>query len=182
MKKTATQRIVLIALYTALAIALDYFKEMLPFLNMPQGGSVNIATIPVVLAAFHLGALDGILTGIIWWLITTFMGLNYPPISFMEALLDYVVPSGILGIASLFWRGNKEIWKAEAGILLANLIRIASILIAGAYYWFPDGEAAGSAAAWANSLAYNLPYLLATAVMLLIVIPLLLSRFRKQFA
>lgn len=176
MKNNYLKRLVFIALYIALAVALDYAKEMLPFLNMPQGGSINIATIPVVLAAFHLGVMDGCIVGFLWMVISFILNLNYPPIGILEFFADYFIPSVGLGCAGLF--GKKGIIRQELGIILANAIRIISILIAGAYFWFPKGSAAGSTAAWINSLTYNLPYLTATTLMLMIIVPLLLHRLK----
>ena len=74
--KNKTKELVLIALFIALAIVLDFVKEMLPFLNMPSGGSVNIALIPVVVGSFVLGYKKGIVIGLMWWLLTFVMGMN----------------------------------------------------------------------------------------------------------
>lgn len=166
------------ALYVALAIALDYFKEMLPFLNMPQGGSVNIALIPIVVASFHLGWLKGMGVGAIWYLLSTLMGLNPDTIGVMQHVLDYIVPSVVIGAAAIFYRKH-TLLEAELGIGLMMIIRMASIIISGAYFW-PDGVASGSAAAWAGSLSYNLPYSLATMIMLMIVVPLILTRIKTN--
>lgn len=177
MKKLNTKTIVLLAMYVALSIALDYFKEMLPFLNMPQGGSVNIALIPVVVAGFHLGASNGLLCGALWWLITTLMGMNEWFVSVPQYVLDYILPSIVIGGASLFYR-KKNIYEVEAGIIIAMVVRTFSIVLSGAYYW-PDGVAAGSSAAWIGSMAYNLPYSIATMVMLMMVVPALLKSMRN---
>lgn len=177
--KNKIKRFVFIALYVALALAIDYIKEMLPFLNMPQGGSINIATIPVVIASFHLGVIDGAITGFLWMLISFPLGLNYPPIGVLEFIGDYFIPSVILGFASIL--GKRGFVRQELGIVLVNVIRSLSILFSGAYFWFPKESSAGSAAAWLNSIQYNLPYLLATSVMLMIVTPILLDRLQPLF-
>ena len=54
-----TKELVLIALFIALAIVLDYIKEFLPFLNMPSGGSINIALIPVVVGKKYFAVFKG---------------------------------------------------------------------------------------------------------------------------
>ena len=36
------KKMIMITIYVALALVLDFVKEMIPFLNMPQGGSINI--------------------------------------------------------------------------------------------------------------------------------------------
>ncbi|MBR3227097.1 MAG: energy-coupled thiamine transporter ThiT [Erysipelotrichaceae bacterium] len=175
--KNKTRELVLIAMFIALAIVLDYVKEMLPFLNMPQGGSVNIALIPVVVGSFVLGWKKGLFIGFMWWLLTFVLGLNRWFISIPQYLLDYIVPSCIVGISSIFYK-KKTVVGAVAGIVLAMVIRTLSIIISGAIYW-PGDAASNSAAAWAGSFAYNLPYSIATAIMLVIVTPLILKAIKK---
>jgi len=177
--KLTTKNLVYLAMYIALAIILDLIKEMVPIFEMPMGGSVNIAAIPIVLCSFHLGCLRGSLAGLCWYLISSLLGLNYPPVSFMECLLDYLLPSIILGCASFLWWQKKDIWRMQFGILIVNIIRMISIIIAGAYYWFPESSSAGSAAAWLNSLSYNSPYLLATTLLLMVIVPLIYKRIQK---
>jgi thiamine transporter len=64
------------------------------------------------------------------------------------------------------------------------ILKFASHVLAGVYYWPPEGAARGSAAAWTYSLGYNLWYNLATLIVALIITPLLISRIsaiRKDF-
>ena len=172
-----TKDLVFMGLYVALAIALDYFKEMLPFLNMANGGSINIALIPVVVASFHLGALKGMIVGALWWLVSSLLGLNNSILNVAQYLLDYVIPSVVIGAASIFYRKHTSL-EALLGIALTMFIRTASIIISGAFFW-PGDAAAGSLAAWVGSLSYNLPYSIATMVMLMIVVPLIMIRLKK---
>ena len=175
--KNKTREIVLIALFIALAIVLDLIKEMLPFLNMPSGGSINIALIPVVVGSFVLGYKKGIVIGLMWWLLTFVMGMNRWFINIPQYLLDYIIPSGIVGISSIFFK-KKKVSETILGICLAMLIRTISIVVSGAIYW-PGDAASGSVAAWVGSLSYNLPYSLATLAMLIIVVPIILNAIKK---
>lgn len=175
--RNKTREIVFVALFVALAIVLDYVKEMIPFLNMPSGGSVNIALIPVVTAAFVLGWKKGILVGFVWWLLTFVLGMNRWFLNVPQYLLDYIIPSTIVGLSSLFYKRKLAI-EAVIGIVFSMLIRTISILVSGAIYW-PGDAASGSAAAWMGSLAYNLPYSLVTMVMLAAVVPTVLRAVRK---
>ena len=176
MKKFKTRDIILIALYVALAIVVDYFKEMLTFLNMPMGGSINIALIPVVIGSFHLGPVKGAVIGFLWWLVSSLFGLNPYFINIVQYLLDYIVPSVIIGAASIFYKKH-TVLEAEVGIFLTMAIRTLSIIVSGVYFW-PDGVAAGSWAAWTASLSYNLPYCIATGAMLMVVVPIVMSRIK----
>ena len=167
------KKMIMITIYVALALVLDFVKEMIPFLNMPQGGSINIALIPIVILSFHFGVKEGMMGGMLWWLISSILGLNKWFVSVPQYVVDYILPSVLPGMAAMFYR-RKNVYEAEAGILTSMLIRTLMLVISGAYFW-PDGVAAGSAPAWTASLAYNLPYSIATTVILMIVVPLLLK-------
>ena len=173
------QRLVFISIYVALALVLDYIKSFIPFLNMPSGGSINIALIPVVICSFHLETANGIYCGLLWWLISSLLGLNPYYISIGQYIIDYVLPSGIIGISSLFFNNNKT-YEIELGIFLMMFVRTLLLIVSGAIFW-PDGVASGSTAAWFASCAYNLPYCIATLIMLMIIIPIVLHSLKKYF-
>ena len=171
-----TKKIVFISIYVSLALVLDYIKSFIPFLNMASGGSINIALIPIVLCSFHLGVTKGALAGLLWWLVSSILGLNPYYLNIFQYLLDYVIPSFIIGMCSLFYK-KKNIFEIEIGITLMMIIRTLAIIISGAVYW--SEASVNSFAAWSVSLIYNLPYSIATLIMLLIVIPLLIKSLRK---
>ena len=177
MKENKTRKIVFIALYVAIAITLDYIKEFLPFLNMKAGGSINIALIPIVVASFHLGVKNGIITGLMWWLLSFVLGLNKWFICLPQYLLDYIIPSGIIGISSLFYH-HKKTREIVFGIILMMFIRTLSIVISGVYYW-PGELASGSKAALIYSLSYNLPYSIATCIILAMLVPIILKTLKN---
>ena len=171
------KKIVLISIYCALAIVLDYIKAFIPFLNMPLGGSINIALIPVVLCSFHLGIFYGMMCGLLWWLVSSLLGLNPFFLSFAQYVIDYILPSAIVGISSIFYK-NKKVFEIELGIIIMMILRTLLLVISGAIYW-PSGVASNSIEAWIASLSYNIPYCAATLIMLLIVMPLLVRSMRK---
>lgn len=173
-----TRQIVMMAIYLALTMALDLIKEFLPFLNMPSGGSVNIALIPLVICSFHLGIKYASITGFLWFVLSSILGLNKYFVSYGQIFFDYIIPSTIVGLASIFYK-NRKILEVELGIVFVMIIRTLSIVISGAIYWYDSSMAAGSIEAWSFSFAYNLPYSIATLIMLLITVPLLLKTLRK---
>lgn len=168
---TKTRKLVTISLYVALSVVLDIVKEFLPFLNMPMGGSINIALIPIVLCSFKLGYKEGIVVGVLWFIVSSILGLNKYFVSFPQIICDYIIPSVVLGFSSIFYK-NKKIISMEIGITLMMIIRTLSLVISGAYFWY-DGAAGGSLAAWTYSCVYNLPYSIASLCMLLIVVPII---------
>ena len=173
-----TKNIVYLAIYLALTIGLDFVKSFIPFLNMPSGGSINIALIPITICSFHLGYQKGLILGFMWFVLSSLIGLNNYFVSFGQIIFDYIIPSIILGLSSIFYN-NKKIINAELGIFLMMFIRTLSICFSGAYYWYNESEVALSQNAWLFSLGYNLPYSIATTIMLLIVVPILLKSLKK---
>ena len=171
------QRLVFISIYCALALVLDYVKSFMPFLNMPTGGSINIALIPVVICSFHLGVGNGIICGLLWWLISSLLGLNPYFISMSQYVVDYIIPSGIVGISSIFYK-KKKTFEINLGILLMMSLRTLCLIISGAIFW-PGDAASKSVEAFTVSIIYNLPYSIATLIMLLILIPIILKSIKE---
>ena len=121
---------------------------------------------------------DGLIVGFLWWAISSLLGLNPYFVNIAQYVLDYIIPSIIVG-ASAFLYKNKKKSGMFAGIIITNLVRSLSIILSGVYFW-PGDAASGSSAALIGSLSYNVPYLLATLVVLLIVTPILESRLVKD--
>ncbi len=179
MKNIKVKDLVLMAFYAALALVLDYVSAMIPFLQMPQGGSINLAVIPVFVASYHLGWKKGIATGLLWWLIGFLMGLNNWFVDPMQYALDYIIPAVICGMAALLPR-IKNIPNIYSGVVVMMIIKFISHVLSGVYYWPPEGAARGSMAAWTYSLGYNLWYNLATLIVALIIVPLIIKRLSKN--
>ena len=175
MKKTT--RLVFISIYVGLALVLDYIKSFIPFLNMPWGGSINIALIPIVISSFHLGILDSMIVSILWWLISSIEGLNPYYINIMQYILDYILPSIIVSLSAIFY-SKKHLSSIYLGILFTMIIRTCILIISGTYYW-PGELASGSIQAFVASIAYNLPYNFFTMIMLQIITPIVIRSLKK---
>ncbi|MDO4941035.1 MAG: energy-coupled thiamine transporter ThiT [Erysipelotrichaceae bacterium] len=173
-----TKRLVSISIYVALALVLDYIKAFIPFLNMPSGGSINIALIPIVVCSFHLGVKDGIIAGFLWWLTSSVLGLNNWIINVYQYIVDYIIPSVLPGCCSFLYK-NKKLIEMELGIFICMSIRCLALIVSGAIFW-PGEAASNSIAAWVSSTVYNFPYSVITMIMLMVVSPLISKSFRKM--
>ncbi len=178
MKKFETRDIVYIALYCALAVALDYCNQFIPLLQMPNGGSINLSVIPIFVASYHLGAASGVVTGLLWWLIGLTLGLNNYMVSPLQTAFDYIIPAMIVGAAAIIPKLGR-VSNLITGMIGVMILKYLSHVISGAVYWFPEGEAAGSMGAWIFSLNYNLWYNLATLIVAIVITPILVNRLRK---
>jgi len=158
------RQITYIGMYLALFYILDYITKMIPFLDMPQGGSIGLSVIALLLASYHLGYKQGILVGLLSIFIQYLTGDVYMP-SFMPFFLDYIFAFGIYGIASVF----PNISVFYSGIVITGILRFISHTVSGVYYY-------GSS--WQASVAYNGPYMLATTLVAMVMVPMIYSRIK----
>lgn len=173
-----TKDYVLMAMYAALAMALKYVGEFIPFLQMPQGGSIEIELIPIFMASYQLGWKKGVITGLVWWLMGFMMGFNNWYLTPVQYVLDYIVPLSICGLASLI----PNIKNLYLGVIVTMVLKYMSHVLAGVYFWFPETTYAGSLESWVYSLGYNVWYCLATAIVCIIVVPVLAKRLGSRFS
>lgn len=181
MNKTRNQtlNLVFMAFYVALAIVLSYINKIAPIIQMPNGGSLELMVIAIFMASYHLGWRKGIIVALLSWTIGIMFGLNDYFVSFPQILLDYTLPIGVLGMASLFPSikiGRFSFSNLYTGITTCMILKYVSHVLAGVYFWFPEGEAAGSLAAWIYSAwTYNFGYNLVTYVAAIIIVPILVK-------
>lgn len=177
MNKINVKDLCYMALYVALAVVLDYVSALIPFLQMPNGGSINLAVIPVFVASYHLGAKKGVAVGLLWWLVGLLMGFNNWYLNPMQYLLDYIIPVAVIGLACLLPKIGK-INNVFVGVVVICIIRFIATVLSGVYYWPPEEAVAGSSVAWAYSLSYNFYYNFATMIVACILVPLLVNRLQ----
>jgi len=175
--RNQTRLLAYMALYAALYVVLKYVGELIPFLKMPQGGSIEIELIAVFIASWHLGWKYGIGVALLSWLITFVLGSGRWYLNPMQYSLDYFIPLIVVGMAELF--AGKSRYRYYIGVAVSMILKYASTVLSGVYYWPPEGSVAGSGPAWVYSLSYNLGYNLATCIVCAIVVPLLISRLEK---
>jgi len=162
-----------------LVIALSVVLSFLTIWQMPQGGSISLAMLPVFVYALRRGLLAGLLAGSLYGVVDALLKpYVVHPIQF---LLDYPVAFGALGLAGIF----STLWMREVragrkahgvivalvpGVLLAALGRYAAHVVSGVVYF---GEYAGDSPVLIYSLAYN-SFVLVSAAACLVALPLLM--------
>ena len=141
---------------------------------MPQGGSVALTMIPILLIAFRQGAVSGMICGGIYGAISlAIAGVIYHP---MSILLDYVLAFGLLGIAGFFR-------KTPTGIICGTITgvggRFLSSLISGAVLfasYAPEGQNP-----WVYSLVYQATYMVPELIIAGVVLVMLYIKASKLF-
>jgi thiamine transporter len=162
--KILAEAIVFIALANALYII---SKLYLPFLHLPQGGSITIGSmVPLLWFALRRGLRWGAEAGIVYGLVHMVVSgdIYYPT----QIILDYPLAFGALGLAGAFH--NRPVIGVGVGILGRFICHfISGVIFFGQYAW----------AGWnvfAYSAAYNATYLVPEFVISAIVIFILLKR------
>lgn len=168
-----------IAIFAALGFVLDFIA-----FRMPQGGSVSLVMIPIVLMAFRRGITAGVVTGLLVGLLQIVTGfISVAPLSFgfvvMQVTLDYLLAYGVVGFAAIV-RGRyleavqakntgKVIAMVALGVLIGSFLRYVIHVITGVLFFgmFADGNV------FIYSAVYNATYMIPVAIVAAIVCSLL---------
>lgn len=101
-----------IGIACALSLVLGYF----PIFRLPEGGSISLAMVPVVIVAMRNGLAAGIVTGVLSGVLQYFPDPFF--VSPWQFLLDYPFAWGFLGLVGLVAK------PGENGLLKSNLSKI----------------------------------------------------------
>ncbi len=159
-----------VAAFVALSVICSFIKVW----EMPQGGSVSLTMVPILLIAFRRGAFAGMLTGGIYGLISlAIAGVIYHP---MSVLLDYLLAFALVGMAGFF---RKNLPMAICGTIVGVLGRFLSSLVSGAVLFGSYAPAGQNP--WVYSLIYQATYLLPELVICLVAIIFLYEKAKRFF-
>ena len=151
----ATRALVEGALMVAAAEALGYIKLW----HMPEGGSISLMMLPIVLYALRWGTRNGLLAGCALGIIDFMLGGGIA-IGWQSILGDYVIACTLIGLAGV---GHK---KGVPGVILGSIVgclgRYAAVWVTGATLWgeyMYDIYGLPMTNEWVYSALYNLPVL-----------------------
>ncbi|MFI3284708.1 MAG: energy-coupled thiamine transporter ThiT [Erysipelotrichaceae bacterium] len=154
--------LVFMAMYMAMFMALDVIVNYYQILQMPQGGSLGVSVIPLLICSYHLGWKKGVLSCVCAVMLMFITGPMYTP-NILGFLLDYLFAFGVYGFASIL--PNYRYFYT--GVLVSNVIRYVLHVVSGMIIW--------QTPLW-GSLTYNFFYMAATLVLCMVMVPLLMSR------
>lgn len=157
-KKWSTRMMANASLCIALAFILSYVK----LYEMPQGGSVTLASmLPIFMFAYAYGVGPGLVVGFAYGLLQFVQGGWFVhPVQF---LLDYPLAFAMLGFAGVA-RRLPERWGLIAGILLGTVLRFLCAFLTGVFFW---GDGAGEQNVLIYSAVYNGTYLIPETIICL---------------
>ena len=158
-KNLSVRDVVLMAFYVALFMVLDTFINTMPILQMPNGGSLGVSTLALLIASYHLGWQKGLFVAVVAVFAQFITGPMYTP-TLIGFLLDYLLAFAAYGLASLF----PNFGYFYTGVLVTNFIRFVCSTISGTVVWGVD--------LW-GSIVYQATYMVPTLILGLIIVPLL---------
>lgn len=157
-------------LEVAILGALSFVLDNLTLFKMPQGGSVTLSMLPIILMAYRWGIAGGLLTGFITGLLQAVIGgyIIHP----VQGFLDYFFAYTVVGFAAVThgWlmkgklAGRKGSIAAAiiTGTVLGGLLRYLAHFIGGMVFF---ADAAGNQPAWLYSLGYNGSYMIPSIIL-----------------
>ncbi len=161
--------------YAGVCIAMSYALSYLIIVDMPQGGSITIASLlPLMLYAYMFGTKKGVLAGAIYGLMQAIQDpyIIHPA----QFLLDYPVAFACIGLAGIF--SNNKIFENipqlqfALGAIVAGLCRFVMHFFSGV---FAFGAFAGGENVYLYSLGYQAGYVLPDIAIVVVVGILLFS-------
>lgn len=156
--------LVFLAMYMAMFVVLDVLINQYQILQMPNGGSLGLSVIPLLMASYHLGWKLGGAGALLSVMLMFITGPMYTP-DILGFVLDYVLAFSVYGVACIF----PNYGYFYSGVLITNVVRFALHSLSGSVVW--------GLALW-PSMVYNFPYMAATAVVSMIVVPILAIRIK----
>lgn len=169
------QLVLEVAILGAISFVLDQIG-----IRAPQGGSITLSMLPIIVMAFRWGIVGGMLTGFVSGVLQLVMG-GYV-LNALQATLDYFVAYTLVGLAAvtLSWllsskaKGNKKSMVAAivVGTIIGGFLRYMIHFIGGMVFF---AQFAGDQPVWLYSLVYNGGYMIPSIILSAIVAGLLFT-------
>jgi len=164
--KNRTRDLVMMAMYLALFFVLDYIANQLPLFKMPNGGTLGLGVLALILSSYDLGWKKGVVVSLMSVLLQFLTGQMYI-VDFVQFVLEYVVAFGVYGLSGLF--PNKS--YIYTGVIVTNVIRLVLHTLAGVWYW---------GLTLIPSFSYNGWYMIPTMIVCMILVPLVDKSIKRN--
>lgn len=163
------------AVFVAAAQILSYIRLW----QMPYGGSIALAMLPILFFAVRWGFGPGLLAGFVFGILQFVFDGGFA-IGWQSIIGDYLVAFAALGFAGLaYHKKGGIIW----GSLLGCCARFVVHFVVGATVWasYMPEEYLGRAmtSPWVYSFLYNMLYMLPSTVACVLVLAILMKPLKK---
>lgn len=181
MKKTEIRFITEVAILSALGLALDYLGGVISGFVWPQGGSISLVLVPIIIMAYRWGLKGGLLTGLIVGSVQILWagsGAVHP----VQVLMDYVAAYTMVGLAGIFAKKIKStenearLYYVNLGVFIGGIIRTIIHIISGIIYFIKPASPKDILPSIVASSVYNLGYMVPTIILTAIAITLIIKK------
>ena len=165
----------------AAMVALAQILNFIKLYELPQGGSITLAMLPILFYAVRWGLRNGLLCGFVFGLIH-FIVSGGVALGWQSMLGDYLIAFTVLGLAGLCAGKEKGIFP---GTVIGAVARFLVHWVVGATLWAeympPEFFGMTMTSPWFYSALYNGSYMLIDMVLCLVVFAILQVPMRKYF-
>lgn len=171
MSKNKLTQLTQIAVMTALAVILD----KLVIYQLPQGGGISLAMLPLLLISFRNGIKAGLLTGFLTGLIQLFFGGYF--LNVFQVICDYLLAYAAVGLAGfvpvLATSPKERMIRLAFGSVIGGLGRLFFHTLSGIIFY--GDFAPDNMPVWQYALTYNASYMVPSTLLALLILILLYS-------
>lgn len=174
--KKSIYQIILSSLFLALAVVFAAFsKYVMPFLHLPNGGSISLVMVPLTLAVLILGPLYGLFVSLTFALINLVFdnGFAY---NYLSLILDYFLAFSTCLVCTFFRKKyyQNKVSSLFLSILCFSILRFICHFFSGVLIsWQGDVSSIAPNFTQSNviySLVYNLTYIIPSFILSTIVL------------
>ena len=126
--KLHTKTMIVVALFAACNLVLSKIQ----LIQYPQGGGINLlSSLPILMVGLLYGPITGMTCGLVAGLISLIGGayIIHPA----QFLLDYILPTMLLGVSGIFGSDSKK--NIFIGCLIAVLLKQTAHILSGCIYF-----------------------------------------------
>ena len=156
-----------VAMMSATAVVLDRFA----LYQLPEGGSITLSMLPLLLIALRRGLKCGLMAGFMTGLLQLAFGGFF--LNVFQVILDYLLAYTSIGLAGILAmpQKNRQIYLA---CILTTLVRLSCHTLSGVIF-FADYAPKGTPV-FIYALIYNASFLIPSAILGLICLTLLFQK------
>lgn len=146
-QKFSTRVLAEVAIFAAIAVALDILQSGIWRGVWINGGSIGLAMIPVCIIAYRRGFVPGLICGIIVSILQMLGGVYAISDTwykvFAQIALDYILAYPLVAMCGIFARPfadsqksfGKQVLFISLGVAIGGLLKFASHFLAGVLFW-----------------------------------------------
>ena len=155
-----------VGILVAIGLVLKIISDLIPFLNMFEGGTIDLSMLPIILIGLRCGYKYSFIGSTIYWLLAWLIGGLKIDHAFLEILLDRFIPYTIgYGISGLYQKYRVKPFICSIFIILSGLIRLSSHTLSGIILWSDIFNIHDFLLSIIPNLLYNLTYVGVTTLL-----------------